>query len=172
MLILSALQGGVGVGVPLATDQVATAVTTVLTGASYTAPANSAKVGQVFYLRNEFAFLHAAATTPSLACSLVIGAAVLSFSLPQLAVATTFKGFLEALVTVRTIGAAGTARAQLRLRAMNITLANAEGGLDNDGSVTWDTTASKQLALTMNMATAVASNTLTIGQGIVLRLFG
>ncbi len=71
----------------------ATNAATVLTGATWTMPANSANVGPVIRIRCNFNFVHTGAVTPTLTCNLTVaGASVAAFIITPIATAATYRG--------------------------------------------------------------------------------
>jgi hypothetical protein len=165
MLVLSPLQQALGSA--LLSNQSASAATTNLVGASFTAPANTLRAGEVYLLRCAFTFLHTAATTPTLTVELAIGGTVVaSAALTPVAAAATFHGFLEAYFTVRSTGSGGTVMAAIHCQAQGLTQANDWGGGQVDVAAdTVNTTIARLVELRMRMTTAVAGTTLTISQG-------
>ncbi len=159
----------------LLANQAATNATTNLVGATWNAPANAMKVGQVWRGTLWFTFLHTAAATPLLTAELAVGGAtVLQQSITPVSTAGTFHGKLECVFTVRSSGAAGSVMAAMALRAQGLMLANAGANpsvVDTTADAV-DTTIARLIELRMRMQTAVASNTLTISQGYFERVRG
>lgn len=148
----------------------ATNATTVLTGATWTMPANLATVGMVIKIRCNYRYVHTAVATPTLTCNLnVAGGSVASFVITPISIASTYGGYIEGYVTIRTTGAGGTLMSSLNgSNNFGLTSAlNTDPQSVNIATSAINTTTTNVISLTMNMTTAVAANTLTISQGWV-----
>lgn len=156
----------------LTSNQAATAATTNLVGAGWTALAGTLAANQVWRLKLWFTYLHTAAATPTLTFELAVdGVAVLTVVVTPVSTANTFHGSAECEFTVRTSGTTGTIMGALHVQSHGLTLANAGG---NNAQVdvatdTINTTGDRLIQLRCRMTTAVASNTLTVSQGFVAR---
>ena len=146
----------------------ATNATTVLTGATWTMPANTATVGTVIRIRCNYQFVKTVGP-PTLTCNLnVAGASVASFVITSVSAATTVGGYIEGYVTIRTTGAPGTLMSSLDgVNNHGSALVSYNPQTVNIATTNITTTAANVISLTMNMTTAVAGNTLTISQGWV-----
>ena len=150
-------------------NQTATNATTVLTGASWTMPANTATVGMVIRIRCNYRFVKTAGP-PTLTCNLRVGGALAaSFVISSVSSATTSGGYIEGNVTLITTGAGGTYMSSMD-GSNNHGITNATNWnpqFVNIATSAINTTIANTISLTMNMTTAVAANTLTISQGWV-----
>lgn len=153
----------------LTANAAATAATTILTGATWTLPANTATAGMVIRLRCNYRFVKTIAP-PTLTCNLTVnGASVAAFVISSVSSGTTSGGYIEGFITIRTIGAGGTLMSSLN-GANNHGITNATNWnptSTNIAATAINTTLDRIIALTMRMTTAVLGNTLTISQGVV-----
>jgi hypothetical protein len=107
---------------------------------------------------------------PTLTCNLNFGgASVAQIIITSVSSATTSGGWLEGTITCRTTGSGGTIMSALvGSNDHGITSAvNWNPELVNIATSSADTTAANVVSLDMKMTTGVASNTLTISQGVV-----
>lgn len=154
----------------LLADAVATAAVTNLVGASWASPANAFKLGQVWRFSCWAKFLHTAATTPTLTLELAVGGvAFVTALLTPPATAATFVGRLEGLLTVRAAGVSGSIVTAVEGLFSNPSIF---GSANLGAAAGFDTTSAKLVELRVRMTTAVASNTLTLTQGMVERVVG
>jgi collagen triple helix repeat protein len=157
----------------LTTNQAATAATTVLVAATFSVPGGTMRVGSLFRLTAYFEYIHTAAGTPNLQARVSFGAQSKAVPLAPLATAATFSGQVEALITVRAIGASGNAMLSVIFSShAGVGLLDAlSGSTGTTVTAAVDTTASVTVKLELNMVTSTpAGNTLTITQGFVERL--
>lgn len=164
--LTNTMSGGV---YSLEVSQAATALTTVLTGATWTMPANFASAGTSIRVKVYYRFVKTT-TPPTLTCNLNVGgSSVASFIITSISSATTSGGWIEGTITIRTLGATGTLMSQMvGSNDHGITAAtNWNPQIVNIATSVIDTTAAKVISLTMFMTTVVASNVLTISQGTV-----
>jgi hypothetical protein len=151
----------------------ATNATTNLSFGSFTIPANTLRVGSVYKITGYYVYTHTAAATPTLTLELLLaGAVVATVVCTPIATATDFSGRVEAWVTVRTVGAGGTAMTCVRhdSNVADPTIAQHSEGSTGIATTAIDTTAAIALTARIRMTTAVASNTLTVPQGFIERL--
>lgn len=141
---------------------------------SYTRPANSDRVGTTYRLRAkvEYAKTAVSTTSPTFTVS-VGGTALVARVLTQTAAAGgPFELDVEAIVTIRTLGAVNTAVYAAAITALGATTqaAAATQGNQSTANATISTTISQTIALRGHVATAVASNSLTILAATIERL--
>ncbi len=149
----------------------ATNATTVLTAVSDVVPADTCRVGTCYRFTAYFVFVHTAAATPLIRATINCGGVSRTVDMTPAAVASTYSGKVEALITYRTVGASGTAMLHVRFESNAGTAVNwALNGNTETSTQAIDTTANHTNSLTLNMVTAVASNTLTVVQGVLERL--
>ena len=149
----------------------ATAATTDLTVTSGTIPANSMSAGTVYRLTGYYVFVHTAAATPTLTAELLInGSAVETVVLTPVATAATYSGQLTATITCRTTGGSGTVMCTLMNESnAGATAVSEQIGSTATGTDTVDTTVDRSFELRIRMTTGVASNALTVIQGMTER---
>lgn len=148
-----------------------TAVTnavTVVTIATLTVPANFCTVGTTFRLTGLYNLI-LPLTGPTLVCNVKIaGTTAATVTITNNTTAATYAGRIEAWVTVRTLGAPGTAVAGIQ--SINEHAAALAGSTNTDVLTTTTaitTTGTVALTLELNMGTAVAASTLTSVIGFV-----
>jgi hypothetical protein len=154
------------------TSPTATNATTNLScGGSFSIPANTARAGTVYRLHGQYVYVHTAAATPTLTFEILIaGAVVRSVAFTPVSVASTYTGWFTATIRFQTVGAGGTCVATW------IQNNDFETGVDqltssgHTGTEAVDTTIANAIELRTRMTTAVASNTLTVVQGMIERL--
>lgn len=153
-----------------------TNATTNIVGATLPNPANFLRVGQVWKFCATFQFVHTAAAAPTVIVELAYGATVIATfpAIQPVSMAATYHGLLEAYMTVRTAGAAGSVIAYVDARSPGLVVTNAfsGGAACNIAPTTVDTTVVNAITLRMRMGSAVAANTLTMPQGWCERLVG
>lgn len=155
---------------PITANSAATAATTNLTCCSFTIPANSSRIGTTYRFTGWWVFAHTAAATPTLTAELLVNGAVVSACIiTPTATALTHTGKLEAILTVRTIGASGTMMIQMQ-NVSSVWAVGSNGGSNDTATDAIDTTVNRTAELRIRMTTAVASNTLTVTNGYVERL--
>ncbi len=152
----------------LTTNQAVTALATVLTGATWTMPANFAVVSMVLHLRATYRFVKTLSPPTLVANLTVAGVSVATFTVANASSATTSGGEVEATITIVSTGATGSLMSAL-LGGNNhgSTAADNNPMTVNIATTAINTTITNAIALTLNMGTAVASNTITISQGYV-----
>lgn len=153
----------------LVASQAATAAVTVLVGATYSVPANSAAIGTVYRIRVWYRFV-STVSPPTLTFRLTVaGVAVATIVVTSVSAAATAGGLLEGEITIRTTGAGGTLMAALVCSnnhgITNATNWNAQNVTISTAAI--DTTAANIIEIDAKMTTAVAANTLTLSQGTV-----
>lgn len=153
--------------IAIVANAAATNATTNLSCGVFTIPANFNRVQSVYRFLAFFTFLHTAASTPTLTLELLVnGSVVDSCVVTPIATATTFDGRACGLITIRTIGAGGTLQANCWIDG-NVSLKTAAAGSTSTATDAIDTTVSRSIEMRIRMTTAVASNTLTVTQGII-----
>lgn len=145
--------GATPTGAVIERESITSAVTTngttnTTTIASYTIPANSLAVGSTFRLTAKGYRVNANSGTGTF--TVTIGGSTIT-TLTTASSATAGTWWLDALLTVRSTGASGTAAAQQHLLYITAWL-----GTLNTGTTTINTTGS--LTLTMTMASSVTTN--------------
>lgn len=161
------------VSTPLTANAAASGATTNLSCCTFTHQAGSLRVGSTFLYTGWYVYTHTAAATPTLTAELLINGAVVSACIltPQ-TLAATFTGKIEAIFTVRSIGAGGTVMLQmLNGSPAQVQASTVAGGSNDTATDAIDTTVSRSSELRIRMTTAVASNTLTVTNGYVQKLF-
>lgn len=150
----------------------AAGATTVLVGPTHTFLANTLGAAQVYRWRASFRYVRVGTAAMNLNFVLrIAGAAAVTLAVVTPTVAGTYDGFVEAYLTVRTIGNTGTAMCSIHVDAGNTTQAQHFGGHLTDISVDGiDTTQNRTIDVTANMSTGTASNVLTLSQGFVDRV--
>lgn len=153
----------------LLANQAATNATTVLVGATWTSQSSIFSVGSQIRLRMKFVV---AKTTspPTLTFQVkVAGSSQASVVVTQISSVVAGGGWVEGVVTIRTVGAGGTAVATIvGGHSQGLTSGvDTSFSLVNTATFAIDTTATKLFELVGFMTTAVASNTLTIPEGNV-----
>lgn len=136
--------------------------------ATFTAPADTLLVGDVYRVAGNFTFVDPGATTPTLTFELLIGGAVVNtVVVTPVLTAATFHGRVLAEFTVRSVGAGGTVMTAMHVAGSGLSLAGAFSGGSQVDTATdaVDTTVSRVLELRARMTTAVAGATLTFSQG-------
>lgn len=153
----------------LTSNAAATNATTNLSVCSSTIPANSLRVGSVYRMRGYFVFVHTAASTPTITIEVLINAAVVeTLIVTPIATAATYRGRIEALMTCRTTGSGGTVMVTIEsISTAGSNASNQMAGTTGTATDAINTTVSRSLELRMRMTTAVASNTLTVIQGLM-----
>jgi hypothetical protein len=161
---------GATLGAAITANAAATNATTNLscTG-SQTLPANSSSVGSTLKAEGWYSYLHTAAATPTLTAELVVNAAVVATAiLTPVSAAATFAGTVQAVLTIRTTGAGGTAIAQVQFVETHAAVNSVDGSVVT-ATFAIDTTVARTVELRIRMTTAVASNTLTVTNGFIVR---
>jgi hypothetical protein len=153
----------------LLANQAATAATTVLVGATWTSQSSILSVGS--QIRCRFKFVTVKTTSPpTLTFQMkVAGTSQAAVVVTQISSVTAGSGWLEGVVTIRTVGATGTAVATIvGGYSQGLTSGvDTSFGLVNTATFVIDTTATKLFELVGFMTTGVVSNTLTIAEGSV-----
>lgn len=160
------------------TQPSASAATTNLScGGSFSIPASTLGVGDVYRITGEYFYLHAAATTPTITMEfLLAGSVVAAVTLVNtpIATASNYTGTLIYTLRVQTTGAGGTCAISLDQKNTYVTFARAS--IENvpvgsaPGTTAINTTAANTIEARIRMTTAVASNTLTVTQGFIEKL--
>lgn len=146
----------------------ATNAATNLTCCSMTIPAGKLRVGSVYRFLGYFVAVKVGGTAlPTYTCELLINAVVVaSFVITPVATAATYTGTIIGWMTVRSIGAGGTAMCHIQTQNdVGATIASQLGGNNGTTTVAIDTTVARTVEMRMRMTTAVASNVLTVTQG-------
>lgn len=142
------------------------AVTTEQTfGSSCPVPANSLAVGKVLRVRAQGVYSTPASGLGTLTLRLKLGSVVLAAT-PALTLTASQSGKrwrLEATVTVRSLGAAGTADVQGEAMLFNATT-HVFGDMSNAAVKTVDTTAQQSLGVSAQFSAGGASETITLKQ--------
>jgi hypothetical protein len=136
--------------------------TTMSCGGVISRDANTMVVGETWRFVAHWEFVHTAAATPLIECSLdILGSTSTTFQITPIATAGTYQGTFEALVQVRSLGSSGTV--QVTIRTVN-PVGNSDalklGGAQQ--MVTVNTTVLRTFSMAARMVTTVASNTLSI----------
>lgn len=152
----------------LQANTAATNATTVLTGASWTMPANFATAGMVIKLVTLYRFVKTTSAPIFVAQLTIAGVSVITVTANTSSSAATSYGKIEAYITILTIGAGGTCMAAMvgSNNHGNAISDSMPGGV-NIVANSIDTTQTRTLETLINMNTAVASNTITISEAYV-----
>lgn len=158
---------------PKTANSAASDATTNLSCCTFTHSAGTLRVGSTFLYTGWYVFTHAAANVPTLTAELLINGAVVSACIltPQ-TLAATFTGIVQAIFTVRSIGAAGTVMIQmLNWGPAQVQASTVSGGSNDTATDAIDTTVNRSSELRIRMTTNPAgADTLTVTHGYVQRL--
>lgn len=164
------LNGGILASL-LGTTPTADAVTTNLSVGSLTVPANTTAIGTTYIGNLSVEFVHTASATPTLTIEWVYGGSVVCTRVITVtAVAGTYTLWVEGYFRHTTIGAASSARVSIRSVCTAGATVNDQIGDTTAAPAALNTTISRTLELRVRMTTGVASNQITLHQGIVQRL--
>lgn len=150
-----------------------------ISSGTYLMLANGWNVGTTFRAYIEWVFVHTAAATPTLTLELLVGGAVAASHVitPQ-SIADTYVGRAFMHTRCVTTGAGGTQMATIRVAdqspadgASGSSLHRDVGGNTATTTVALDTTVNANIEARIRMTTAVASNSLTLTQAYIERIF-
>jgi hypothetical protein len=153
--------------VAIVANAAATALTTNLSCGTFTIPAGYLRVQSVYRFFAHYVFVRAA-TVPTITIEVLVNGSVVETLVLTFSASATSGGWVEALMVCRTTGGTGT---------VMVTMTQASNGgtnivnqiLATTGTApdTIDTTVARSIEMRMRMTTAVASNTLTVVQGLI-----
>jgi hypothetical protein len=145
----------------------ASGATTVIIGPTLTLQASAPIAGQVYKLRASFRYVRVGTAAMNLVFALrIAGAAAVTLAVVTPTVAGTYDGYVEAFLTIRTVGNTGTAMCSIHVHGGGTTQAQDFSGHLTDISADGiDTTQNRTIDVVANMSTGTASNVLTISQG-------
>jgi hypothetical protein len=170
------------VDLPLNVHCVATKTTTTTVTSStfasvisYTRPANADKVGTTYRIKAKFVYTKTAVNTTSPSFRVLAGANVLAtLTLTQNTTAATAQMIdVEALVTIRTVGALLTAVHSTMMSGLGSSTLFAAGtsqGVQVQAAAGISTTISQSISLECNIAATVASNSMSCNCATIERL--
>jgi hypothetical protein len=141
---------------------------------SYTRPANADRVGTTYRIKAICTHNKTAVTTTSPTFTLAVGGTLFTAILitQPTAAAAAFRFNVEALLTVRSLGAAGVATwaASITVNGNSQFSTTSPSGNSTTGNTTLTTTASQTVALRGQVATAVAGNNIVTDNATIERL--
>lgn len=166
---LQQLQGGILASLlgntPTATD------TTNLSVGAVTVAGNTTAIGTTYIANLSVEFIHTASATPTLTIEWVYGGAVVCTRvLTVTAVAGTYTLWIEGYFRHTTIGAASSARVSIRSVCTAGATVPDQIGDTTATPAALNTTISRTLECRVRMTTTVASNSITLHQGVLQRL--